>query len=114
MGAVTFASKLGPDGTLAVPQQAVEELGIQPGDEVRVSVEAANGRGASRSQLSRARSAMAHRSPEQVAEAQRRAMDLYRPLRSVPPGKTLADVVSSQWPGSETDEEIEAALRELS
>lgn len=32
----------------------------------------------------------------------------------VVPGKTLADVVCGQWPGDETDEQIEAALAELS
>ena len=52
--------------------------------------------------------------PEQIAEAQTRAMDAYKPIRTVPPGKTLADIVSGKWPGDETDAQIEAALRELS
>jgi antitoxin component of MazEF toxin-antitoxin module len=43
MAAVTFASKLKEDGSLTIPQEAVEELGLHPGDEVQVRVEAANG-----------------------------------------------------------------------
>ncbi len=116
MAAVTFGSKLKNDGSLTMPKQAVEELGIHPGDEVRVRVEAGNENG-ERTQpamLSRARYAMTHRTPEQIAEAQTRAMETYQPLRTVPLGKTLADVVAGQWPGDETDEQIEAALRELS
>ena len=113
MAEVTFASRLKDDGSLAVPKHAVEELGIRPGDHVRVRVEAANENGA-RTQsttLSRARQAMTHRTPEQIAEAQARAMETYQPLRTVPPGKTHADIVSGEWPGNETDEEIEAEVR---
>ena len=114
MAAVTFASKLKKDGSLTMPKRAAEELGIHPGDSVRVRVEAAGGADNQSTNLSRARDAMTHRTPEQIAEAQIRAMELYRPLRTVPPGKTLADVISGQWPGDETDEQIEDALRELS
>ncbi len=42
MAAVTFASKLKSDGSLALPEEAIEELGIHPGDEVQVRVEAAD------------------------------------------------------------------------
>ena len=99
-----------------MPKHAVEEFGIHPGDEVRVRVEAPmeNGDCTQSTMLARARYAMTHRTPEQIAEAQARAMETYQPLRPVPPGKTLADVVSGQWPGDETDEQIETALRELS
>ena len=116
MAAVMFASKLKNDGSLTMPKQAVEELGIQPGDDVQVRVEAANNVGAPTltTPLARARYEMAHRTPEQIAEAQARAMELYQPVRAVPPGKTVADVVSGQWPGDETDDEIDNALRELS
>src|SRR5437660_1478265 len=54
--------------------------------------------------------AMTHRTPQQIADAQARAMKAYRPERIVPPGKTLAEIVSGQWPGDETDEQIEMAL----
>lgn len=43
MTTVTFASKLTKDGSLSIPQQAVEELGLRPGDEVQVNVEVING-----------------------------------------------------------------------
>jgi|SRR5262245_15542848 len=32
----------------------------------------------------------------------------------IPPGKTLDDMVMGKWPGDESDEEIRAALEELS
>ena len=57
---------------------------------------------------------MTHRTPEQIAEARARATAAYQPLRPVPSGKTLADIVSGKWPGDETDEQIQAALDELS
>lgn len=116
MAAVTFASKLKSDGNLTMPKHAVEELGIHPGDYVTVSVELTDdlGRLAVSAPLAKARYKMAHRTKEQIADAQARAMGLYSPIRAVPPGKTLADIVSGKWPGDENDEQIEDALRELS
>lgn len=38
MAAVTFASKLTEDGSLRLPREAVEALGLYPGDEIQVSV----------------------------------------------------------------------------
>ena len=116
MAAVTFASKLKDDGSLTVPKDAVEELGILPGDRVRVRLESAYDYGdhTKPAMLSRARQAMTRRTPQQLAEAQARAMQTYQPQRAVPAGQNLADVVSGQWPGDESDEQIEAALRELS
>lgn len=113
MATVKFGTKLKEDSSLAMPMHAVEELGIHPGDKVRVSVETIVETGRT-SVLSRARRAMISRSPERTAEAQALAMDLYQPFRAVPPGKTLEDVVSGQWPGDESDDQIEAALQELS
>jgi hypothetical protein len=110
------ASNLQDDGTLTVPQDAVEALGIHPGDPAQVRVESATDHGdrINPTSLSRAKSSMTRRTPEQIAKAQARATELYVPMRPVPPGKTLAEVVVGQWPGDETDEQIEAALRELS
>jgi antitoxin component of MazEF toxin-antitoxin module len=45
MAAVEFAAKLKEDGSLAVPKEAVEELGLHPGDELQVRIEAINGTG---------------------------------------------------------------------
>jgi len=42
MATVTFASKLQNDGSLVMPKEAVEELGLHPGDEVQVRVEVTN------------------------------------------------------------------------
>lgn len=57
---------------------------------------------------------MMHRTPEEKAQARARALQRYLPARPLPPGKTLAETIAGQWPGDETDEEIEAALDELS
>ena len=43
MAAIIFASKLNNDDSLTMPKRAIEELGLQPGDEVQVRVEATNG-----------------------------------------------------------------------
>jgi bifunctional DNA-binding transcriptional regulator/antitoxin component of YhaV-PrlF toxin-antitoxin module len=115
MADVMFDSKLEDDGTLVVPKQAVEELGIHPGDRVRVHIHGSSIRIRARpTLLSLATDAMTNRSPMQIADAQAQAMETYQPRRAVPHGKTLADVVSGQWPGEETDEQIDAALLELS
>ncbi|HZP81017.1 MAG TPA: AbrB/MazE/SpoVT family DNA-binding domain-containing protein [Chthonomonadaceae bacterium] len=39
MAEVTFASKLNADGSFTIPREAVETLGLHPGDEIRVRIE---------------------------------------------------------------------------
>lgn len=39
MAAMTFASKLKEDGSFTIPQEAVESLGLHPGDEIQVRIE---------------------------------------------------------------------------
>jgi len=39
---------------------------------------------------------------------------LANPVHSLPPGKSLVDVVEGTWPGDETDTQIRAALEHLS
>jgi len=70
--------------------------------------------GGEESALDRALAAMRNRTPEQIAEMRERVLAATRPPRSLPPGKTLADVIVGKWPGNETDEQIQAALEELS
>ncbi len=36
-----------------------------------------------------------------------------KPRRLPPPGKTAMDMIVGQWPGDETDEEIQAALKAM-
>lgn len=43
MAAVTFDSKLNADGSLLVPEEAIEALGARPGEALHVRVETANG-----------------------------------------------------------------------
>jgi hypothetical protein len=54
------------------------------------------------------------RTPEQKAQQINELLARSRPARPLPPGKTFAEVVAGQWPGDETDEEVQAALDELS
>ena len=55
-----------------------------------------------------------NRTPEERAATAQRMRALIVPGRPLPPGKTLEDVLVGQWPGVETDAQIEAALAELS
>src|SRR5947208_1708728 len=43
MAAITFAARLNPDGSLTLPAEAIETLGLHPGDAVQVSLQPANG-----------------------------------------------------------------------
>ena len=64
--------------------------------------------------LEHAVAAMQNRTPEQIAATRARILALTPPPRPLPPGKTLEDVIVGKWPGDETDEQIQAALDELS
>ncbi len=64
--------------------------------------------------LARAVAAMTNRTPEEIEAARARLFAQSRPPRPLPEGKTLLDVISGQWPGDETDEEVFEALRKLS
>ncbi len=54
------------------------------------------------------------RTPEQIDAARKRILDATPEPHPLPKGKTLADVIMGQWPGDETDAEINEALRKLS
>ncbi len=43
MAEVTFASRFQSDGSLTIPKQAAEDLGLHPGDEVEVRARSENG-----------------------------------------------------------------------
>ena len=116
MTAITFAGQLAADGSLTVPKEAVDELGLHPGDAVQIHIETMGEQAKllEPTALDLAVYEMTHRTPEQIAVAQARAMAVYKPRRNVPAGKTLSDMVSGKWPGKETDAQIFAALEELS
>ncbi len=120
MTAIAFAAPLTGDGSLTVPKEMVAELGLHPGDVVQVHIETTQTIDAQEAEmqeqtpLERAIYEMTHRTPEQLAQAQQRAMERYQPRRTPPPGKTLADMVSGKWPGDETEEQLQQALAELS
>lgn len=121
MTSITFVSKLTIDGSLQVPDGAVNELGLHPGDLLQVKIETSP---SSEEQLETSQSAinmlteaveaMIQRTPAQIAQARDRALERYKPRRTPPPGRTLSDMVSGKWPGNETDEQIDIALEELS
>ena len=58
--------------------------------------------------------ALTNRTPEEIDAARARIFAHSRPPRPLPAGKTLQDVLSGQWPGDETDEEVYEVLRKLS
>ena len=64
--------------------------------------------------LNRAIASMINRTPEQIAEAQARAIAEFQPERELPPGQTILDAIYGKWPGTETDEEVSKALERLS
>lgn len=39
MAGISFASRLKEDGSVVIPQEAVETLGLHPGDEISVRIE---------------------------------------------------------------------------
>jgi hypothetical protein len=55
-----------------------------------------------------------NRSPEEIEAARTTVLATARPARPLPPGKTWLEVISGQWPGDESDEQIKTALDELS
>ena len=55
-----------------------------------------------------------NRTPEELEADRARILSRSPVPRPLPPGMTLADVIRGKWPGDETDEEIEEALRRMS
>lgn len=39
MASITFATKLAEDGSFVIPREAIEELGLYPGDEISIRLE---------------------------------------------------------------------------
>ncbi len=61
--------------------------------------------------IAEAMARIANRTPEEVLAAREAILAKSTPPRPLPPGKTWIDMVVGQWPGDETDEEIEEWLR---
>ena len=54
------------------------------------------------------------RTEEEIETARKRILAATKKPLPLPTGKPLADVIMGQWPGDETDAEINEALRKLS
>ena len=84
MAGMTFASKLEDDGSFTIPQEAVETLGLHPGDVITVRIEA-NG--------------ISHIGEPNQAELKRRAAlrftEADRLVRE--PGKPLSNPMEAVW-----------------
>lgn len=82
---MTFASRLNADGSFSLPKEAMETLGLHPGDEITVRIETANGVAASEM-------------PDQ-AELHRRAALLFEEADRLvrEPGKPLSDPTEVIW-----------------
>lgn len=61
--------------------------------------------------IAEAMARIANRTPEEIEAAREKAFAASRPPDPLPSGKTWIDMVVGQWPGDETDEEIEEWLR---
>ena len=96
-----------PDEIAAV----VSEL---PPRRYHVEIRDLNGAATQRDYLDEAVRAALARSPEQILADHAEVLAGSRKPTALPPGKTLDDMVMGKWPGDETDEEIRAALEELS
>jgi bifunctional DNA-binding transcriptional regulator/antitoxin component of YhaV-PrlF toxin-antitoxin module len=85
MAGITFASKLREDGSFTIPQEAVETLGLHPGDEITVRIETTK----------------AHFPLEQPdqAELQRRAALLFEEADHLvrEPGIPLTESLEAAW-----------------
>lgn len=55
-----------------------------------------------------------NRTDAELEEDRRRLFAMSPPPRPIPEGKTLSDMVEGTWPGDETDEQINEALKKLS
>jgi hypothetical protein len=64
--------------------------------------------------LAHAMAELSNQTPEEREQARQRLLEVSRPPRPLPEGKTFLDVVCGQWPGDETDEQVFEALRKLS
>ena len=81
MAAMTFASRLQADGSFIIPPEAVETLGLHPGDEIQVRIETPH-----------------DALPDQI-ELQRRAALLFAEADQLKrePGKPLTDPLEAAW-----------------
>jgi predicted DNA-binding antitoxin AbrB/MazE fold protein len=57
---------------------------------------------------------LTNRTDAEIEETRRRLNALSPPPAPIPEGKTLSDMVEGKWPGDETDEQINEALKRLS
>lgn len=55
-----------------------------------------------------------NRTAAEIEETRRRLFALSPPPMPIPEGKTLSDMIEGKWPGDETDEQINEALKRLS
>lgn len=65
-------------------------------------------------ELSEGAKRIINRTQEEILADRAEIMKTARMGRPLPEGKTLADVIEGQWPGDETDEQINEALERLS
>ena len=84
MEVMTFASKLKEDGTITIPREAVDTLGLHPGDEITIRIETKSG--------------SRFGEPDQ-AELQRRAALCFEEADGIvrEPGKSLSDPMEAAW-----------------
>jgi hypothetical protein len=96
------------------PEEITTFVNRLPASRYHVEITELNGTPEKRDALQEAIDAWNQRTPEQIAADRADVLAGSRKPRPLPPGKTLNDVFAGAWPGDETDEQIFAALEELS
>jgi hypothetical protein len=110
---MSITIELSPEREVLLRQDA-EAHGMNIADYVRTLIERSIGPKSKESVLEQSLREILHRTPEEKAMMREALLAAARPAKPLPEGKTLEDMVVGKWPGDETDEVIEAALRELS
>ena len=96
------------------PDEIASFVKTLPPSRYQIQILGLSRQGATKSSLAEAIERAVSRTPEQIL-ASREAILISSPKpREIPAGQTLEDLVAGQWPGQESDEEIEEALKRLS
>jgi hypothetical protein len=96
------------------PEEIASVLNELPPKRYRVEIRDLNGGASDRDSLDEAVRDALTRTHEQMLADRAEVLAGSRKPTPLPPGKTLDDMVRGKWPGDETDEQIRAALEELS
>jgi hypothetical protein len=96
------------------PEEIASFIKALPPTRYHVEIVGISDSGSTKNYLAEAVERAVSRTPEDVLATRDAILKSSPAPRQIPAGLSFEDVVSGQWPGQETDEEIEAALKRLS